>query len=595
MSGADHSKPSSVSLLREQAEEQVFEHSECGTGGENVSKDLVHELRVHQVELEIQNDELLAARNELEKSQKYLSRVFYHAPVGYVVLDPSGGIKEINQAGRNILGRVAGMPGIRMQTFIGPGYEHRFSGILRELLTGGEPQRQEVKLATMRGEARWVRVDLALLESVGTATILCTLVPMDREIEARESLARSNEELEQLVQDRTRDLEYEKFRAEAANRAKTTFLANMSHEIRTPLNGVLSMLELLEKGGLAPSQQELVELAALSGNNLLDIIGDILDLAKIESESRELLDEEFDLEEFLHRDVCDIFVSQARADSLDFHFGLDDSARTVVRGDRQSVRQVLINILGNALKFTDQGSISVDVWRNKMFDGKWVHICVADTGIGMDENELKRIFSPFVQGDESNSRKYQGTGLGLTIVGKLLQRIGGSLCVESEPGRGSTFWISLQLPVTGDSTPEKDVREAVEVTAAAETAFRALRVLVAEDNRVNLVAIRKCLEHLGHEPVMVTDGVQVVEALRGKDFDCVLMDVQMPVMDGIEATKRIRNDVSGTLPKDIPIIAVTAHALEGDREVLLEAGMTGYLTKPLSLQKLKELLAGIDA
>ena len=576
--------------LRTRAERAVLRNDGHDVGEKRASDDLIHELRVHQVELEIQNEELQAARNELEKSQKYLSQVFYHAPVGYAVLDMAGTIREINQAGVDILGRVAGMPGMRLQAFVGPEHEYRFSGMLKEMLGHGEPQREEMQLATMQGSASWVRVDLALLESIGTASILCTLVPMDKEIEARETLSRSNEELERLVQDRTRELQKEKVRAETANSAKTTFLANMSHEIRTPLNGVLSMLELLRDGRLDSGQQELIDLAALSGNNLLEIIGDILDLAKIESETQKSEDVAFDLEEFLHKDVLDIFAHQAQGKSVDFRVDLHDSMCTMVHGDRQSLRQVLINILGNALKFTSSGEVAFEAWRSTgNHGGQWFHVCITDTGIGMSDDELGKIFLPFSQADESHTRQYQGTGLGLTIVRKLLQRTGGSLCVESEPGRGTAFWMTLKLATVGGAAAAKET-----VPGGApkkpESGQRRLRVLVVEDNRVNLLALEKFLERFGHEPVLVTDGVLALDALRRETFDCVLMDVQMPVMDGIEATKRIRSDVSGTLPRDIPIIAVTAHALAGDREVLLEAGMDDYLTKPLSLQKLQEVL-----
>ena len=371
--------------------------------------------------------------------------------------------------------------------------------------------------------------------------------------------------------------------AQAANKAKSEFLANMSHELRTPLNGVLGILQLLQSTPLDEEQCQYVHTGISSGQNLLRLLSDILDLSKIEAGRMELESKNFHLGELL-RSVQDIFFHQIKAKGINLHYGIADSVPLNLQGDRRRLRQILFNLVGNAVKFTKKGEIRVFVRRGQEIGGKiWLVFAVQDTGIGIPEDQLDNIFNKFTQLDGSYTRMFDGVGLGLNIVTRLLDMMGGSIAVKSEVGKGTTMQFEVPLEKVDRLSGTK---ETPVMWQPGERGPQSLHVLLAEDNPVNRVLATKLLEKNGFKVTAVEDGRQVIECLEKDVFDIILMDIQMPVMDGVEATKRIRNDKTGRFDTNIPIVALTAHAMKGDRESFLKSGMNDYIAKPIDSQEL---------
>jgi PAS domain S-box-containing protein len=366
--------------------------------------------------------------------------------------------------------------------------------------------------------------------------------------------------------------------AEAANRAKSAFLAAMSHEIRTPLNGVLGMAQAMAAGELDPVQRQRVEVIRQSGEGLLAILNDLLDLSKIEAGKLELEARDFDVGE-LAKGAHSAFSAVADAKGLEFDLVVERSARGVYRGDCMRVRQILNNLVSNALKFTDSGSVLVTVSRK----AGSLNLSVSDTGIGMTPAQMERLFSKFEQGDLSTTRRYGGTGLGLAICHDLVELMGGEIQVRSAPAQGSTFTVSLPLPKAGKGETGQTVRSSSHGPLPIE---RPVRILTAEDNSMNQFVLKTLLAQIGLDPVIVVDGQAAVDAWSKEPWDVILMDVRMPVMDGLTATRIIRQREQAEGRGRTPILALTANAMDHQLPEYVAAGMDGLVAKPIEAARL---------
>lgn len=435
---------------------------------------------------------------------------------------------------------------------------------IRTALRDHEPFSGITHNLTKDGRAYWIAVDgQPIFDEAGR---LSNFIAIQRDITD--------------LKDREAELENARLLAEEANKSKSQFLANMSHEIRTPMNGIIGMTQLMLETALGPKQRHYADTIRISGEALLDIVNDILDFSKIDAGQIKLAEAPFHLQTVLIETV-EILSPRAMQKGLSLNYQIDEALEGWFLGDKGRLRQVLLNLISNAIKFTDSGSVML-IAKPAEDPGK-VYVAIKDTGIGIPSDRLDDVFKSFSQIDASSSRRFEGTGLGLSISQQLIEAMGGLIGVQSIEGMGSTFWFTLPLRALADGTSLSKIKQD---GIQPVFALRKLNVLVAEDNLINQQVAQGFLKKLGHSVQIANNGHEAVSAVQNGSFDLLFMDVQMPEMDGLEATAHIR-----ALPAphcNIPIIAMTANAMKGDEEHCLKHGMSDYLAKPILLDQLRE-------
>ncbi|MHB8118931.1 MAG: PAS domain-containing hybrid sensor histidine kinase/response regulator [Methanothrix sp.] len=528
------------------------------------------------------------AEESLLKSEQRLMDIIDFLPDATFVIDRGGKVVAWNKA-------IEAMTGILTKDMIGKGdYEYAlpFYGSRRPILIDlilkadrdieSSYDQIEKRGRVLMGEAYMPNMRGGIVYLMGSAAVLYDSAGnVFGAIESIRDITEQKQAEDRLIE--------AKEAAEAAARSKSDFLANMSHEIRTPLNAVLGLTGLLLNSDLTAQDRDYVETVRSSGNTLLSVINEILDFSKIEGGKMELECQPFHLRECIAVAV-DLVKAAADQKGLVMKYGLDDVIPAYFKGDVTRLRQVLVNLLSNAVKFTHAGTIEISVTAKPIqTTNSWqyeLHFSVSDTGIGIPEEKLDRLFQSFSQIDSTTTRKYGGTGLGLAISRRLVELMGGEIWVVSQPGLGSTFHFTILAEEAEEiSIPVDSCATRAKTVACRENA-RSLRILLAEDNAVNQMVAIQMLKRLGYSADVAGNGLEVLQAIERQPYDVVLMDVQMPEMDGLVAAQEIRK----LWPKGPRIIAITAYALKGDRERCLAAGMDDYISKPIVIEELRRVL-----
>ena len=666
-------------------------------------KQLIQDLRLHQVELELQNEDLILIQEKLQKTRGDYVDLYNQAPAGYLTIDKYGIIRQANQtfidmtrqhslnpAGRpfadflvpddqkiflsrfkaffkNPVGKTLEL---RLAAGHGPGLPVRLTGraekgsgllskdqeiqdylliilndITRENLARQALEESEERFRSMvegAPDAIFITIDnnfaylnpkaLELMgaadesELVGASVIRIIhpdyaealknqlsmmsspenrleqgleirFVRMDRsevwvEVTGRPIVYNGKKGAILFVRDVSDRKEAQeqlveaKARAESANRAKSEFLANMSHEIRTPLNGMVGMMQLLGSTDLNKEQKEYLDIALRSSGSLTRLLTDILDLSRIESGRLDLQEARFNMTE-LCDSVYDIFKVMAQEKGIRLSCKIEQGVPDMLIGDEVRLRQVLFNLAGNAVKYSEHGAVNLSITALSPLKSGEARLLfsVTDNGIGICDDCLKNLFHPFARAECAHTRKYPGAGLGLSIVKRLVAMMGGSIAIETSEGQGTSVYIALSLKL---AAPD----EAPHLQSGPPPGSRTgpVRILVVEDDPTNQFAVSRMLESMGHNVFLAGSGQQCLDMLKKNDFDCILMDIEMPGMSGMEATRMIRESPEFESCKDVLIIAMTAHAMSGDRESFLKGGMNDYVSKPLDLESLEQVL-----
>ena len=513
---------------------------------------------------------------ELKRRETLLNKVFDIIPVGLWFADANGKLLRGNPEGKRIWGAEPLVPPDEYGVFKA-----------RRLSTGEEILPEDWALAQTIKEGITIEDEVLEIDAFDNKrrVILNYTAPVLSDDEEMLGAIVVNNDITEIKKAEM-DLFKAKEAAEAANLAKSEFLANMSHEIRTPMNAIIGFTDLLMETEMSDAQRHYTQTVQKSGENLLDLIEDVLDISKIDAGKLELENIDFDLQTLL-KHFIETMSLRAHSKELELSYDLTEDVPLQLRGDPGRLTQVLTNLTGNAIKFTSEGEVTIRISaESQNSDNVLLRFSVIDTGIGIPEEKIDLIFEKFAQADTSNSRRFGGTGLGLAISKQLTEMMNGDIGVISKVGEGSEFWFTVQL----EKQSKAKWVEMPEKVDLIQTSNNVLKILLVEDDIFNQEVAQVMLINLGFSVDVVDNGMEAIKALETKSYDLVLMDIQMPKMDGVEATKIIRSPESKVLNKDIPVIALTAHAMKGDREKFFENGMNDYISKPISLKVVRELL-----
>ena len=562
-------------LIRHKAEEALQEKQ--ATSPSNFSESeiirLIHELEVHQIELEMQNEELLLAKEQAEKAAQKYAELFLYAPAGYFTLSRSGEILELNLVASQIFGiEKHALLNRQFGAFVSEDTRPIFNEFLENIFKFHTRSSCDITLDTNLKVSKYL--NLSGIHKVNGEECLLTVVDISQskqmEIELSNAIAQ----------------------AEDASKAKSDFLANMSHEIRTPLNGIIGFTHLLMNTEMNHNQLEYMDAINESATILKGIINDVLDLSKIESRNLELYIEKIDLLELMHH-VVFLFKHQASQKRIDLILKIDDAVPQYIFTDSVRLKQILINLLGNALKFTSFGQIELDLIQIKAAkkNETTLQFSIKDTGIGIKLQNQEKIFQSFIQEDNSTSRKFGGTGLGLSITNQLLGLMNSKLQLTSEFGKGSNFYFILDVKKSNTKNKlKKIIEKSSENKINAIKTEKTIRILVVEDNRINMLLTKKLLEKIVPNSIIfeASDGNEAIMMFHKEELDLILMDVQMPIKNGYEATIEIRKINPA---ENIPVIALSAGILMEDKQRCFDSGMNDFISKPIVEDELQQKIA----